>query len=139
MYKVVMGLTYLICAYLALSHLKGIWFRAQGGFWQENFNLLIGYNSISIVSILLCLAGIWGFYKRKSWGLISIISISLLLIFSHLGMPVYGYYLARTEYRVELSLLELINSENVLFSLLALITIVGWSFPSIRSAYFSEK
>lgn len=104
-----------------------------------HFNLLLAYNSISIGTILLCLTGIWGFYKRKSWGLIPIISISFLLIYFHLGMPVWGYYLARTEYMVEVPLQELISFENVLFSLLAVIAIVGWSFSSIRSKYFSEK
>jgi len=54
-------------------------------------------------------------------------------------MPVWGYYLARTKYMVEVPLQELISFENVLFSLLAVITIVGWSFSSIRSKYFSEK
>ncbi len=133
MYKVVLGLTYFICAYLALSEVKGIWFRSQGGFWQENSKLLIGYNSITIVSILLCAAGIWGVYNRKSWGLISILIVGLILIFSHLGMPFYGFYLARTEY------FEFIDSDNVLFSILTLITIVGWSLPSIRSEYFAQK
>ncbi len=136
-YKIVVGFTYLICVYLVLSSIGGVWFRENDGFWQENSDLRVAYSSISIVIILSCLVSLWGFYKRKSWGLIPIISICLLLIYIQLGMPVYGYYLAHTEYKIEISLIELVDFESVLISFFAVIALVGWSSKSFRTKYHS--
>ena len=123
-------LSYATIAVDCLGMAGGIWHRSTDPTWADTLrDVRWEYDALAAGVIGLALLVAIGLFLRREWGRILAISLSLIVLFMSLGLPLYA------SLSMHLSLSAILSVNSFVMGSLALLSAIALSHRKFKGAY----